>query len=269
MSYLLGESDGCFVHAFLLVTGRSSSLEYFRSTMAAHRAVPGVWADYSKAEYKEAYSMRFPRISEFIAYLKLFRKYSEREALLELSEKIKPYPLLPENSQSALASGLLMTRKTDLIDYGPAIIQLAKSVEIALKTCLFDAWRESSGSYFLQTHQISALENPNSKAKKLTDFAQNGSHIELGSMRFILSLKGGKTEKKEPLLQDFFRFVSSSTSFPSSLDKGLLKNIEDVSRPRNAAAHSEVFTNRSDAQDIFDLVVVILNGLTQPLAISD
>jgi|GEM_PF-6753677 len=262
MSYLLAESEGCFIHALLLVTGRSSALEYFRSTMAAHRMVPNVWQDCSPAEYRKAYAERFPRISEFMEYLRLNRGHDETRAISEIARKIRPYPLLPKNSQTCLVSGLLMSRDSSLSDYAPALVQLAKAVEIPLKNSIFDAFRETAR--FNPSERQVVIHTKKPQAIKLGRFvSREPPVIALGDMATILQLKGGKTEQSEPLLQSFFQFIEASTPFPGALNKSLLEDIMTLSKKRNAAAHSAVFSDQGEALELFEFVVKILNTLSK------
>ena len=181
--------------------------------------------------------LEFGRLLEYPDLL-----HSRDEATERLFKQLPiRFKTMPEEAQLAMHAGLRAMSDDHQADFSLAINNFAKSLEIILKTQIFDAWREKSGSSFLQSHQISTLQNPASKAKRLSDFVQKEPHfIELGGMEFVLKLKGGKTEKKEPLLQYFFAFVEEETEFGNITTPEFLSELEIIRAMRNRKSHSEV-----------------------------
>lgn len=224
---ILGCHSHNVIHRLLWVMKKITTYElaYIESRLAGENKIP---------------TSNFLEFSHLLEYPDLLHSRDEasERLLKQLPEKFKT---MPEEAQLAMHAGLRAMADDHQADFSLAINNFAKSLEIILKTQIFDAWRKKSGSSFLQSHQISTLQNPASKAKKLSNFVQKEPHlIELGAMEFILNLKGGKTEKKEPLLRDFFAFVEHETEFGNITTREFLRELRDIRVMRNRKSHSEV-----------------------------
>jgi hypothetical protein len=147
---------------------------------------------------------------------------------------------MPEAAVVSFKAGIQSFSRDYQTDFSLSIISISKSLEIILKTQIFDIYRENYGYSFEENLELS-LSNQNSKAQRFISFIAKPPHfIEMGSMELILKLKGGRTEKKEPLLQDFFQFIESESNFNRVLDKEFIQCLEEIRKIRNLKTHSEI-----------------------------
>ncbi len=180
------------------------------------------------------------------------KKESEDRLIQMLPGKFNEMPI---SSRLAMYAGI----KALVADYQPdfslSINSLSKSVEIILKTQIFDNYREKRGVHFLESKGLLCVDSSNSKARRLFDFIEKPPHfIELGSMELIFQLKGGKTEKREPALQDFFQFIENETSYSAVLSKDFVSILTQIRKNRNLKTHNEAAEFGNEATEHFILV---------------
>lgn len=200
-------------------------------------------------------------ISEFKTlkyYISLL--HSKKEAESNLVQMLpKKFNDMPNNAKLAMSAGI----KALVADYQPdfslSINSLSKSVEIILKTQIFDKYRESRGVEFFESKDLSYVDRKNSKATRLFDYIEKPPHfIELGAMELIFQLKGGKTEKREPVLQDFFKFIEDETSYSIVLSEDFISILKQIRKNRNLKTHNESSEFGHEAAEHFFLVQRIL-----------
>lgn len=212
-------------------------------------------------EGEEENEINATSISEFktLKYYKslLHSKYEAESSLVQMLPK--KFNEMPNTAKLAMYAGI----KALVADYQPdfslSINSLSKSVEIILKTQIFDNYREKRGVDLLESRGLSYVDRNNSKAAKLFDYIEKPPHfIELGTMEFIFQLKGGKTEKREPVLQDFFKFIENETSYSIVLSDDFISILGQIRKNRNLKTHSESSEFGYEAATHFSLIVKCL-----------
>ena len=180
------------------------------------------------------------------------KKESENRLIKGLPKKFHEMPLPARLSMYAGIKALVTDYQPD---FSLSINSFSKCLEIILKTQIFDVYRKIRGAHFLETKDILAITSPNSKARKLSDYIERPPHfIELGSMEFIFQLKGGKTEKRESILQDFFNFIETETNYSAVLSKDFVKMLAKIRKTRNLKTHNDAAENGHEAAEQFLLV---------------
>ena len=187
-------------------------------------------------------------------YVSLLHSKNESENRL-IKELPKKFHEMPLPARLSMYAGI----KAYVADYQPdfslSINSFSKCLEIILKTQIFDDYRRKRGTHFLETKDILGITSPNSKAKKLSDYIERPPHfIELGSMEFIFQLKGGKTEKHEHILQDFFKFIETETNYSAVLSKDFVNMLTKIRKTRNLKTHKDAAENGQEAAEQFLLV---------------
>ena len=81
--------------------------------------------------------------------------------------------------------------------------------------------------------------------------------MKLGSMLFILELKGGKTEKNTPILIDFFEFIKSKRLY-KFFDKEWISKAKYLKNLRNLSSHSSIF-GKKKAEELLNETIELLN----------
>ena len=218
-----------------------------------------VWIE---SETLEAIDKEFlKKLKNLRHYLNLFHCKVESQEFLKKQLPIR-FNEMPTEAKLSMYAGI----KSMVSDYQPdfslSIFSFSKSLEIIIKNKIFDEYRLKRGVDFFKESETIVLSNNDSKAKKLALYIQKPPHhIELGSMEFILNLKGGKTEKKEPLLRDFFKFIEEETKYSKVLDKEFLSVLEIVRKKRNSIVHGESVEDGKDAGIYFLHIVQCLKTL--------
>jgi hypothetical protein len=194
---------------------------------------------------------KFKTYKYYISLLHSKKEYENR-LIKSLPKKFHEMPLAARLSMYAGIKAMVADYQPD---FSLSINSFSKCLEIILKTQIFDIYRKKRGGHFLETKYILGITSPNSKARKLSDYIERPPHfIELGSMEFIFQLKGGKTEKHEPILQDFFKFIETETSYSAVLSKDFVKMLEKIRKTRNLKTHKEAAENGHEAAEQFLLV---------------
>jgi hypothetical protein len=185
------------------------------------------------------------------------------EAQEDLKKQLpKRFNEMPSEVKLSMYAGI----KSMVADYQPdfslSIFSFSKCLEIIIKNKIFDEYRIKRGVDFFKQSETLVLSKNDSKAKRLALFIEKPPHhIELGGMEFVLNLKGGKTEKKETLLRDFFKFIEEETEFSKVLDTEFLGVLEIIRKKRNSIVHGESVINGHEAGIHFLHVVKCLEIL--------
>jgi hypothetical protein len=70
-------------------------------------------------------------------------------------------------------------------------------------------------------------------------------------METILKWHGGKTEKKEPLVRDFFEFIRIETDFEGILKPRFIELLGEIRTVRNRKVHSELTEDKDELIRVF------------------
>jgi len=141
-------------------------------------------------------------------------------------------------------------------DYSAYIMLLGKTIETVIKTLVFDKFLIVNNYKVKIDSQI--LVEKNHKAMKFITFVSKEPHfIELGSMLFILELKGGKTELRTPILKKFYEFVETQ-KLEVFLNKNWLKKAKLLSGFRNYSSHSKTYGKKT-AKELLNETIQLLN----------
>ena len=254
---LATESGGCFLYGILTVLGRCSMLEFFRATMAANQLVAEVYGDVSREDYIDAFTKRKGIFLSLRDYMNA--AMIEEEQLW--SDKLKYqswFQSMPHKSQTLLLGAVRILTKKELKDYSVVVMNLGKAVEIALKLKVFSPFKEAQ---FYRDPRIEVVDD-RGKARLLGRYVDKAeAPLGLGEMIFILNLKGGKTEKSEPLLEKFFIHCDTLVCLPRVADKLLLKRLQELCNQRNKAAHYEIFSDLAQVETLFEQTCELLDEL--------
>lgn len=168
---------------------------------------------------------------------------------------------MPNEAIVALKAGVKAMTRDYQLDFSLCINSISKSLEIILKTQVFDAFRVSYGYSFDETTEL-RISDKKSKAQKLISFIEKPPHfIEMGSMEFILTLHGGKTASKEPILRNLFKFIQSESGFPNVVKKGFLSKLGEIRKIRNLKTHSEITESGYEAVQFMLLIQSVYREL--------
>lgn len=183
-------------------------------------------------------------------------------AIASIQEHFPRLRTLPESSQKSLLEAEQAFQVKASIDFSPAIVAYAKSVEICLYDCVFKSFKECSGADFrIEQHVKAVLADPQSKAIRLARFVEAGHALELGTMTFLLQLCRGRTAQRIPLLAALREHILESLAAPAVLDKDYLDTMECLaSRFRNKAAHEQTF-DAAACGKVRAIVFHLLEGL--------
>jgi|GEM_PF-2653553 len=188
------------------------------------------------------------KFKTFTSYL-----HSSFESSQRLIEHLPPAILeMPSEAILALKAGIRILTSDYQPDFSPAVTSICKSIEIILKTQIFDEYRKSRGQFFTQETNVLAIQNDNSKAIRLANFIEKSPHhLELGGMETIFKWHGGKTEKKEPLVRDFFEFIRAETDFGGALKPRFIELLGEFRKVRNRKVHSEHTADKGELISVF------------------
>lgn len=262
--FLYQESDRCLLQSLMLLTKRYSIIEFVRATSKENWASSNPDNTSIREAVTKSYHERLPAIIDMLEYVRVKGERNNQNANFELNNLIPNLSILPDTSRECLISAHRMLNDSELIDYSPVIIQLAKVIEIPLKKLIFDEFRED-----IRFEQVLIVKGKKKQAIKFKEYIdKEPPRIGLGEMVTILRLHGGRTEREEPLLQTFFQFIQTRSPFPGVLKKEVLDLISDLAIARNKAAHSDVNKEQSAYSDFFDSLVKILNDMAPPGALT-
>ena len=168
---------------------------------------------------------------------------------------------MPNEAIVALKAGVKAMTRDYQLDFSLCINSISKSLEIILKTQIFDAFRKSYGYSFDESTEL-RISDKKSKAQKLISFIEKPPHfIEMGSMEFILTLHGGKTASKEPILSNLFEFIKSKSGFPNVVNKDFLSKLGEIRKIRNLKTHSEITESGYEAVQFMLLIQSVYREL--------
>ena len=235
-------AHGSFIYGLLLSTKKCSEMEYSAAILASHAIIPNIFADVVKSEYRESFLSLKQEALLITSFVHLSLTPN-----IELSELIRTnvsnWGLLPEGARYPLAEAISKIHQANSDDYSSYVMLLGKSIEVTLKRLVFDEFKSRHGIEVQQQNELSIFLKQNEKVIQLAKFIAKEPHfIELGSMFVILEKFGGKTSRKNELLNSFFDFIIDSLKYDQIVTKNWINRAEILRHARNKAAHSDRFS---------------------------
>jgi len=200
--------------------------------------------------------------------MKMQRRGDRSPLIAELKEQIESWDYLPEECRSSIIEGERRLADEASHDYFPVIMCFAKSVEIALKKLVFEAFAEDCGKYGdLDRHIRLGLDERFAQAANFMKFIQKGQNIELGAMLFSLRLCLGRTGREMILLGRLKEFIEDNPGTKGILGGAFFDDTEELLKLRNSAAHSSSF-GENQAQTARQLAIRTLKLFNGNSALS-
>jgi hypothetical protein len=182
-----------------------------------------------------------------------------------LSEMLPGLRALPRPALESLLEAERRWTEHSVHDYAPDIVSFAKAVEITLKQCYFDGFRKELIGDSLRLDEVreALYDKRVENAHRFLKFLDGGSHLELGSMVFILRLLSGKTSRRLGVLRQFRSYIAACNPKLASELSTILDRIDGIAKVRNPAAHAETFT-RETADRVRESCLAILGVIAIP-----
>lgn len=254
VAYHSWKLTGSIVYGILLASFDCGPYEYSAAILASHCIIPNVFSDVTRNDYKEPFYQLKIDSSTYVEFINS-NLQNDVEVILDLSNRILSWDILPEVSKISIIEASKMIQKQHS-DYSAYIMLLGKTIETVIKTLIFDKFLIVNNYKVKIDSQI--LVEKNHKAMKFITFVSKEPHfIELGSMLFILELKGGKTELRTPILKKFYEFVETQ-KLEVFLNKNWLKKAKLLSGFRNYSSHSKTYGKKT-AKELLNETIQLLN----------
>lgn len=175
-----------------------------------------------------------------------------------LHKELPCWSQLPPATHGAITNAEFDLLRAQRREMAMVVVSYGKAVETALKTLVFDPYRDVvAKSEDFETRIQNGLTPAFEKAHAFVRFLRDGRFIELGTMLFALRLLTGRTAQRLDLLGDFLRYVSLDDGSSPLLSPVFLEEGDFVSKHRNAAAHSASF-DRTVANEVRDRTLRLL-----------
>ncbi len=240
---------GSITYGVLLANGRVGPLEYTGALMAANCTLPMVFADVTRTAYKRSYRACLEEATLLYGYVEA-SAYTTESVKRTISKYLPGFTFLPKSARIAVSMGLELVENPASIDHSPAVVLFGKALEVSMKELIFDGYRDTRGPRFMEQQTTEVFLQTNKDVATLAKYiAKPPHHIELGGMITILQMHGGRTAKKNPVLEELFAHVDNIGK-STALSTEFLESADKLRVLRNDAAHSKVFDHASalDAQ---------------------
>jgi len=200
-------------------------------------------------------------------YLQLQQRKDSSPVYSSVDDKLPRWKKLSEAAQASLIEAERGYLSTTIIDHAPDVVGFAKSVEITLSETVFKEFKRKANVEFENSSEIRAIVGDKTdKVYRLAMFVTQGYSLELGSMKFILSLCTGRTSTKNHLLATLKNFIIADCDLEQLIGEPALTALETLARDyRNPAAHARAFSI-ADATKARELSYDLLSLLTEPSA---
>jgi len=254
VAYQSWNHTGSIVYGILLASLDCGAYEYSAAILASHCIIPNVFSDVSRSDYKEPFDQLKKDSNTYIEFI-TSNLLKDIEITMWLSNRVSSWNILPEVSKISIVEASKMIQKQQE-DYSAYIMLLGKTIETMLKTLIFDKFLLVNNYQF--NIDTSIYLEKNNKAIKFISFISKEPHfIELGSMLFILELKGGNTEKRTPILKEFYEFIENR-NYAMFFEKKWIEKAKGLKDFRNHSSHSKIF-GKKRAEELLENTIDLLN----------
>jgi hypothetical protein len=249
------------IYGYLLATKRCTEIEYATAILAGQCLLPQIFTDVSRSEYKQELN-KLIRDAQILTGFIRFSLTPDSKVTNIIKTKIPNWAFLPQAARWAITEALNRIYDAQSSDYSPYIVLLGKGLEITLKELVFETFRKQTGIVIESEIEANLIIRENHKEiENFAKFIYKKPHfLELGGMRVTLEKHGNNTAKKNPLLAQFFEFVSKNFSTNGILSKSFLMDCKSITELRNRAAHHDRFLIK-DAHVACDLLFKALAAL--------
>ncbi len=176
-----------------------------------------------------------------------------------LRAHIPGFQRLPDEAKISLVEGQRAVNERSR-DYSPAVVMLAKAVEVTLKQLIFDPYMQACRVECDIEREIKIAFSDKSAAQvqNFLKFIEKGQHFELGSMAHVLKLCNGSLGKRMFLVKKLRDFIVEDLKIVELLGNDTVQKIEILAEHyRNPAAHATIF-DRNKAEEARAIALEIL-----------
>ena len=248
---------GSLIYAIILASRKCTELNYITAVLAGHCLLPNVFADVDTENYKESFEGLKSDAHIFTNFIECCLTPD-----IKLEEFIKTeipsWGFLPAASKISLIEGLSKIHEAKSEDYSPYVMLMGKSLEIVLKTNVFDEFQVRFNYFFQEEVNIKIFIKSNEIIKNLAKYLVKEPHfIELGSMLYILEKEGGKNASRNEVLRSFFEFIKNELKQNKIFESDWIRLAKDLSSHRNNASHAKRYS-LEEATKVKELTIRLL-----------